>query len=79
MSLGVSELCETTPSQQGLYSSNPMPSFISSSSVMWSLMLYHFWRRIFSARVPVCAAMSFLRSPIVSSALHLTRTFFPLV
>ena len=27
--------------------------------------------------VPVCAAMSFLRSPTVSSSLHLTLTFLP--
>jgi len=35
---------------------------------------HHFWIRIFSGRVPVCAATSFLRSPMVSSSLHLTRT-----
>ena len=28
---------------------------------MWSLkMVYHFWMRIFSGRVPLCAATSFL-------------------
>lgn len=40
-------------------------------------MLYHFWILIFSARVPVWAATSFFKSPIVSSSLHFTRTFFP--
>jgi hypothetical protein len=40
-------------------------------------MLYHFWMRSFSGRVPVCAATSFFRSPMVSSSLHLTRIFFP--
>ncbi|CAL8999540.1 unnamed protein product [Prunus brigantina] len=40
-------------------------------------MLYHFWIRILSARVPVWAATSFFRSPMVSSSLHFTRTFFP--
>ena len=45
---------------------------------MWSLkIVYHFWMRIFSGRVPVCAASSFFRSPTVSSSLHLTRIFFP--
>lgn len=38
-------------------------------------MVYHFWMRIFSGLVPTCAAMSFLRSPIVSSSLHFTLTF----
>ena len=33
--------------------------------------------RSFSGHVPVCAASSFLRSPIVSSGLHLTRIFLP--
>ena len=32
---------------------------------------------IFSGLVPVCAATSFFKSPIVSSSLHLTLTFFP--
>lgn len=32
---------------------------------------------IFSGRVPTCAAINFFRSPIVSSSLHFTRTFFP--
>ena len=36
-----------------------------------------FWMRIFSGLVPTCAAMSFLRSPMVSSSFTLTRTFFP--
>ena len=37
---------------------------------MWSLYtLYHFWMRIFSGLVPICAATSFLRSPMVSSSL----------
>ena len=40
-------------------------------------MLYHFWMRSFSGRVPVCAATSFFRSPMVSSSLHLTRIFLP--
>lgn len=40
-------------------------------------MLYHFWIRILSDRVPVCAATSFFRSPMVSSSLHFTLTFFP--
>nr|XP_037269720.1 uncharacterized protein LOC119161383 [Rhipicephalus microplus] len=40
-------------------------------------MVYHFFKTILSHRVPVCAAMSFFRSPIVSSSLHFTRTFFP--
>lgn len=45
---------------------------------MWSLkIVYHFLSTILSQRVPVCAAISFFRSPIVSSGLHLTRTFFP--
>jgi len=34
----------------------------------------HFWMRIFSGRVPVCAATSFLRSPMVSSSLQRQRT-----
>lgn len=38
-------------------------------------MVYHFWMRIFSGLVPTCAAMSFLRSPIVSSSLHFTLTY----
>ena len=51
---------------------------IQSSSLMWSLnMVYHFFKMILSQCVPVCAAINFLRSPIVSSGLHLTRTFFP--
>lgn len=33
--------------------------------------------RSFSGRVPVCAATSFFKSPMVSSSLHLTRIFFP--
>ena len=40
-------------------------------------MVCHFCRRIFSGRVPICAAISFLRSPTRSSSLHLTRTFLP--
>lgn len=36
--------------------------------------MYHFWIRILSGRVPVWAATSFFRSPIVSSSLHFTRT-----
>ncbi|CAD1469947.1 unnamed protein product, partial [Heterotrigona itama] len=32
---------------------------------------------IFSQCVPVCAAINFFKSPIVSSGLHLTLTFFP--
>lgn len=35
---------------------------------------HHFFSWIFEAFVPVCAAMSFFRSPTVSSGLHLTRT-----
>ena len=31
--------------------------------------MYHFWMRIFSGLVPICAATSFLRSPMVSSSL----------
>ena len=33
--------------------------------------------RIFSGLVPVCAATSFFKSPMVSSSLHFTRIFFP--
>lgn len=33
-------------------------------------MVYHFWILIFSGRVPVWAATSFFRSPMVSSSLH---------
>lgn len=45
---------------------------------MWSLKtVFHFCKRSFSARVPVCAAMSFFKSAIVSSGLHLTRIFLP--
>jgi len=51
---------------------------LQSLNVIWSLkMVYHFLRTIFSDFVPVWAAISFLRSPIVSSPLHLTRIFFP--
>lgn len=51
---------------------------IQSCSLMWSLkMVYHFFKTIFSHRVPVCAAINFFKSPIVSSGLHLTLTFFP--
>jgi len=35
---------------------------------------YHFFKMILEASVPVCAAINFLRSPTVSSGLHLTRT-----
>lgn len=31
--------------------------------------VYHFLRTIFSARVPVCAATNFFKSPMVSSGL----------
>lgn len=45
---------------------------------MWSLkIVYHFLSTILSQRVPVCAAINFFKSPIVSSGLHLTRTFLP--
>ena len=45
---------------------------------MWSLkIVYHFLRTILFHRVPVWAAISFFKSPMVSSVLHLTRTFFP--
>ncbi|XP_022648694.1 uncharacterized protein LOC111260866 [Varroa jacobsoni] len=40
-------------------------------------IVYHFFRTILSYRVPVCAAISFFRSPTVSSDLHLMRTFLP--
>lgn len=51
---------------------------IQSASLMWSLKtVYHFLRTILSYLVPVCAAMSFFKSPTVSSGLHFTRTFFP--
>lgn len=51
---------------------------IQSCSLMWSLkMVYHFFKTIFSHRVPVCAAINFFKSPMVSSGLHLTLTFFP--
>lgn len=40
-------------------------------------MVYHFFRTIFSCFVPVCAAISFFRSPMVSSGLHFTRTCIP--
>ena len=33
--------------------------------------------RIFSGLVPTCAAINFFRSPMVSSSLHFTLTFFP--
>ncbi len=39
-----------------------------------SVMTHHFFKTIFSAFVPFCAPMSFLRSPTVSLGLHLTRT-----
>uniref|UniRef100_A0A6B0U819 Putative eukaryotic translation initiation factor 6 eif-6 n=1 Tax=Ixodes ricinus TaxID=34613 RepID=A0A6B0U819_IXORI len=39
--------------------------------------VYHFFSTILSHLVPVCAAISFLRSPTVSSELHFTRTFLP--
>lgn len=46
--------------------------------VIWSLYtIFHFCRRIFSGRVPVCAAINFFKSPTVSSASHLTRTRRP--
>jgi hypothetical protein len=35
---------------------------------------YHFFSWILDASVPICAAISFLRSPTVSSGLHFTRT-----
>ncbi|CAN7940800.1 unnamed protein product, partial [Ixodes pacificus] len=45
---------------------------------------HHFFSTILSHLVPVCAAISFLRSPTVSSELvhvlrylHFTRTFLP--
>ena len=48
------------------------------ASVIWSLnTLYHFCSRIFSGLVPVCAEISFFKSPTVSSGLHFTRIFFP--
>lgn len=51
---------------------------IQSCSLIWSLKtVYHFFKTIFSHLVPVCAAINFFKSPIVSSGLHLTRTFFP--
>ncbi len=44
-------------------------------------LMWKFWlqtcNRILSARVPVCAAISFFRSPTVSSGLHFTLTFLP--
>ena len=39
--------------------------------------VYHFWIFNFSGRVPSWAAASFFKSPMVSSSLHFTRTFFP--
>jgi hypothetical protein len=39
-----------------------------------NVVTYHFLSTIFRQSVPFCAAMSFLRSPTVSSGLHLTRT-----
>jgi hypothetical protein len=45
--------------------------------VFWQnldLETYHFFSCILDASVPVCAAISFLRSPTVSSGEHLTRT-----
>lgn len=35
---------------------------------------HHFLSCILEASVPVCAAISFFKSPTVSSGLHLTRT-----
>lgn len=48
-----------------------------SFAMVMSVIAYHFCNRIFSARVPNCAAANFLRSPTVSLELHLTLTFFP--
>jgi len=46
--------------------------------VMWSLRgEVPFLRMIFPGSVPMCLARSFLKSPIVSSGSHLTRTFLP--
>ena len=39
-------------------------------------MTYHFLSSIFLQSVPVCAAMSFFRSPTVSSGLHLTPRWY---
>jgi len=36
---------------------------------------YHFFKMILDESVPVWAAISFLRSPTVSSGLHFTRTW----
>lgn len=43
---------------------------IQSPTVMVSLkMVYHFFKTILSGFVPVCAAINFFKSPIVSSGL----------
>lgn len=39
-----------------------------------AVFAYHFRNEILDASVPIWAAMSFLRSPTVSSGLHFTRT-----
>lgn len=48
---------------------------LQSDSLMLSLkIVYHFFKTILSYFVPVCAAISFFKSPTVSSGLHFTRT-----
>lgn len=37
----------------------------------------HFFKTIFSGLVPVCTAINFFKSPILSDGLHLMRTFLP--
>lgn len=65
-------------SKPGFYQKKPKPSVHRSDPFFpCRHITYHFWILSFSGRVPNCAAANFLRSPIVSSSLHLTRTFFP--
>ena len=51
----------------------PYISYISRGAARG---LYYFVL-LFIYLVPVCAATSFFKSPMVSSSLHFTRTFFP--